>query len=161
MASTTSSTEEIPLKSHVINRKESHHSEMHPFINNQPPVSPNLTEDGAAWNSLESTPNLREGSAMLWQKEFPTAAKEPPSKWDCTKSWWMEAVATLMVISSLSATTTLLLRYQGTILADWPYAISLTAVVSASATVLKGAVSLIAAEGPRVPKISDENTNFW
>ena len=63
----------------------------------------------------------------------------------------MEVVASIMVLSSLMATTTLLLRYQQTVLADWPYSIPLAAVVSASATVLKAAVSFIAAEGSKVP----------
>ena len=148
MDSRSTSAEEIQLESHITNRKETHRSESHFFVGNQPSLSPNLTENGMAWNSLESTPNLKESSSMLWPKEYlRSTEKTIPTRWQSIKLWGLEISAVLVILLSLSVLTKLLSQFQGKPLSAWPYPFPISAVVSVFTTLLKGAVSLVVAEG--------------
>lgn len=100
------------------------------------------------WHSQESISTVSEDSSILGTM---AAAREAeitrPSFWKCLRLWWLETVAAVIVLSSTAAVSTLLFLYQSEPLEEWPYRISINAVVSALIVCLKAAVVSIAIGG--------------
>ena len=71
----------------------------------------------------------------------------PTLPWSCLRLWWLEVVASFAVLLSLIALSALLGLYSGKPRSEWPYFLSINAIVAALVTVLRVAVLFIAVEG--------------
>ncbi|KAK8071518.1 hypothetical protein PG996_004866 [Apiospora saccharicola] len=68
----------------------------------------------------------------------------PPSVW---KQWWVEVVGCVLMVAMLATMVGILSPNNGKPLPDWPFHISINAVISTLSTVLKACAAFILAEG--------------
>lgn len=95
MAFLDSISDENPSREQIFSKDRAYH-----FVGGHAALSPGITEDGLGWNSMENTPDLMEGTAMLWKKGLSFRSDEKSlSIWACFRLWWPEAVARFFILS--------------------------------------------------------------
>lgn len=63
------------------------------------------------------------------------------------KPWWMEVIASVLVLLAIMAIVLVLALYQNQPLPNWPFGISVNSLVSIFVVILKGGMLLILGEG--------------
>lgn len=93
----------------------------------------------------------QKAQAMQTTTEIETEKQHVPRSrqryWMSIATWWQEATAMVLLIASTVASFATLYPYQGKPLPEWPYAITIGALLSAYSVVLRLAATFLLSEG--------------
>ena len=105
-------------------------------------------EDDASLDNDECYSAFPNDSTMKYLvKKSAKTEIAPTLPWSYLRLWWLEVVASFATLLSLIALSALLGLYSGKPRSEWPYLLSINAIVAALVKVLRVAVLFIAVEG--------------
>ena len=143
-----------PLNAIPLNEKPSNSGDEVRLIDEDATVLPSSRQEAKPLNDAETFNRFPNDPATRLLKrnddENEVSIKSP---WYHLRLWWLETVASFTILLSLIALSALLGLYSGRQRIEWPYFLSINAIVAALVTALRVAVLFIAVEGMRYVRL--------
>ncbi|MCJ1324263.1 hypothetical protein MMC10_000925 [Thelotrema lepadinum] len=117
-------------------------------IDDDTTILPQSKKDRLPWDDVEDVPPaLTDLVRRQSKRDSAETSITNACRLDYLKLWWLEIVASFAILLGLIALSTLLGLYSGGPRSQWPYFLSVNAIVAALVTVLRLAILFIAVEG--------------
>jgi hypothetical protein len=115
--------------------------------------------EGSSTFAENNDSDQTQSHGALERNNLPIENKKKPSRQNSSLSrfgrsdyhflqpWWMEIIASVLVLLAIMAIVLVLALYQNQPLPNWPFGISVNSLVSIFVVILKGGMLLILSEG--------------